>query len=38
MAFRHRANPRRDKRRFSHTASKVHTKNNRMPMRGGFRL
>lgn len=40
MAFRKRIkNKRRDKRRFSKTAGKMHKKNNRANiMRGGFRL
>ena len=40
MAFRKRVtNARKDKRRFSHTAGRVHKKNLRVsPMRGGFRL
>lgn len=37
--FRKRANPRKDKKIFSHTASMVHKKNLISgPMRGGIRL
>lgn len=37
--MRHRVKKRRDKKIFSRTASKVHSKNLRaVPMRGGFRI
>lgn len=39
MAFRKKAPRKKDRKRFSRTASKVHSKNLRAgPMRGGIRL
>lgn len=39
MAFRKRANSRRDKKRFSRTAQRTHKRNiPSRPMRGGIRL